>query len=120
MKALFDTCILIDYLNGIEAARGELAIYREKHISAITWVEVLVGAVAATEPATRRFLDGFHLVEVDGAVREETVALRRAYRIKLPDAMIWASARAHALTLVTRNTKDFTETLPRIRIPYHL
>ncbi len=120
MKALFDTCILIDYLNGVEAARTELALYREKYISAITWMEVLVGAIMATEAATRLFLDGFQLIEIDGAIREETVALRRAYRIKLPDAMIWASARIHGLDLITRNTKDFSETLPQIRIPYRL
>jgi predicted nucleic acid-binding protein len=80
----------------------------------------LVGAVPASEPATRRFLGGFHLIEIDSAVREEAVTLRRAHRLKLPDAMIWASARIHALTLVTRNTKDLTDDPPHIRIPYRL
>jgi len=44
MKALFDTNILIDYLNGNEAARIELAHYAQPLISSITWMEVMVGA----------------------------------------------------------------------------
>ncbi|MGH8556467.1 MAG: type II toxin-antitoxin system VapC family toxin [Methylococcales bacterium] len=120
MNALLDTCILIDYLNGIAAARAELMLYQGKHISAITWMEVLVGATPDTEPATRHFLEGFHLLETDHAVREEAVTLRRTHRLKLPDAIIWASARIHALPLVTRNTKDFSDTPPLIRIPYRL
>lgn len=44
MKAVFDTNILIDYLNGRIEAETELARYRERLISRITWMEVLVGA----------------------------------------------------------------------------
>lgn len=118
MNGLFDTCILIDYLNNIAAARGELMRYREKHISVITWIEVLVGATPDTEPGTRRFLNRFRLIEIDAEVREEAVMLRRHYRLKLPDATIWASARTQGLTLVTRNIKDFPESMAGVRIPY--
>ena len=44
MKAVFDTNILIDYLNGIEAARTELNQYSIRQISVISFIEVLVGA----------------------------------------------------------------------------
>ena len=44
VKALFDTNILIDYLNGFEQAKAELARYSDKAISLITWMEVIVGA----------------------------------------------------------------------------
>ena len=44
MKALFDTNILIDYLKGIEAAQEELARYRHRLVSIVTWMEVLAGA----------------------------------------------------------------------------
>ena len=120
MKAVFDTCILIDYLHGMEAARTELRFYREKHISVITWMEVLVGATPKDEPATRRFLNRFQPIEIDRTIREEAVTLRRAHRLKLPDAIIWASARMCDLDLVTRNTRDFSDTQPQIRIPYRL
>ena len=52
MKALFDTNILIDYLNGIDAARQEIARYEHPSISLITWMEVLVGTTAEEEQKT--------------------------------------------------------------------
>ena len=36
-----------------------------------------------------------------------TAELRKKHRIKLPDAIIAATAIAYSLTLVTRNTDDF-------------
>ena len=48
------------------------------------------------------------------------VALRKEHGIRLPDAIIWASADVHALLLVTRNTKDFGTDRPGIRVPYKL
>lgn len=120
MKGLFDTCILIDYLNGITAARDELALYREKFISVITWMEVLVGTKPDAETGTRTFLNRFQRIEIDPMVQEEAITLRREQRLKLPDAIIWAGARIHGLTLVTRNNKDFSESMPGIRIPYRI
>jgi len=35
--------------------------------------------------------------------------IRKQYKIKLPDAIIAATARIYNLTLLTRNTKDFQE-----------
>jgi predicted nucleic acid-binding protein len=53
-------------------------------------------------------------------VAEEAVRIRRQRRLKLPDAIILATARVHGLVLVTRNTKDFDPADPAIRIPYAL
>ncbi len=44
VKALFDTNILIDYLNGIPQAREEVALYDDSAISIISWMEVMAGA----------------------------------------------------------------------------
>ena len=44
MKLFFDTNILIDYLNGIEPAQSEIERSGERHISIITWMEMLAGA----------------------------------------------------------------------------
>jgi predicted nucleic acid-binding protein len=43
VRALFDTNVLIDYLNGVEAAKKEMVLYEHHAISTITWMEVLVG-----------------------------------------------------------------------------
>lgn len=120
VNALFDTNILVDHLNGVPQARTELQRYSEKAVSILTWMEVMIGASPDLEPATRRFLGGFNVVPVDAQIAECAVGLRRSHRIKLPDAVIWATAQVHALLLVTRNTKDFPEGDPGVRAPYRL
>ncbi|PKA40209.1 type II toxin-antitoxin system VapC family toxin [Rhizobium sullae] len=118
VKALFDTNILIDYLNAIPEARDELDRYERRAISIITWMDVLIGAAHEVEAATRSFLNSFQVIAVDSAIAEGAVCLRQRHRIKLPDAIIWSTADTHSLLLVTRNTKDFPADNPGIRVPY--
>ncbi|MFV8833340.1 type II toxin-antitoxin system VapC family toxin [Aquisalimonas sp. APHAB1-3] len=122
MKALFDTNILIDYLNGIDEARIELGRHQSRAISIVTWMEVLVGAKDENEEhVIRGFLAGFQVIELDGSIAEKAITLRQQQnRIRLPDAIIQASAETQNALLVTRNTKDFEATHPGIRIPYTL
>jgi len=120
VKALFDTSILIDFLQGIPAARNELNRYEDKAISVVTWMEVMVGASLQTEQGTRDFLNGFALVAVNEAIAERAVTLRRRHRLKLPDAIVWASAQVQAMLLVTRDTKGFPVDDPGIRMPYRV
>jgi len=120
VKALFDTNILVDYLNAVPHARTELRRYTEKAVSIITWMEVMVGATDEVEVATRSFLSSFDVIALDGEIAEHALSLRRNHHIKLPDAIIWATAQAHAMLLVTRNSKDFAAGDPGVRIPYRL
>ena len=119
MKALFDTNILIDYLNGRDEAQRELAAYRQRLISIVTWMEVLAGARHDAEAdVIAMFLRDFRLVELSRDVAREAVDIRRTHRLKLPDAVIWASARTESALLVTRNTKDFPPHHAGVRVPY--
>jgi predicted nucleic acid-binding protein len=123
VKALFDTNILIDYLNGIPAAKTELDRYTGKDgkaISVVTWMEVLVGTTPETDNATRGFLAGFQSLPIDSPVASRSVELRKSHKIKLPDAIVWATAQVHGRILVTRNTKDFAEDELGVRVPYRL
>ena len=120
VKALFDTNILIDFLNAVPQARTELTRYREKAISIISWMEVMVGAETQVEGPTRVFLNTFDIIPLANDVAERAVELRREHGIKLPDAVVWASADIHSMLLVTRNTKDFAKDAPGIRVPYTL
>ena len=120
VKALFDTNILIDYLNAIPEARAELLLHQEKAISVITWMEVMVGAPASLESATAAFLAGFETVGIDSPTSVRAVTLRRTHRIKLPDAIIWATAQCSGMLLVTRDARDFRAGDPGIRLPYVL
>ncbi len=120
MHALFDSNILIDYLNGITAAKDELARYESRSISVITWMEVLAGAPPAADLATRSFLEQFKMIGIDAKIAFRAVELRREKRMKLPDAIIFASAQILGLLLVTRNTRDFDPELPSVRMPYRI
>ena len=119
MKALFDTNILIDYLNGLDAAKTEIARYGERLISVITWMEVLVGARGEAETdVIEMFLRDFRVVEPTRRIARDAVEIRRTAKVRLPDALIWASARAESALFVTRNSKDFPKTDPGVRVPY--
>lgn len=120
VKALFDTNILIDFLNGREPARAELALYTDKAISMITWMEIMVGVNDENRQATAAFLRHFTCIDIDQSVAERAVALRRTYRLKLPDAIIWACAMTHDRVFVTRDSKDIPADHPGVRIPYRL
>lgn len=121
MKAVFDTNILIDYLNGVAGAKRELEQYEEISISIVTWMEVMTGAESAEdEMVTRSFLSRFKTQPIDLPLSERAVKIRRQHRIKLPDAIIWATAKELGRILVTRNTRDFSEAEPGIRVPYKL
>lgn len=120
MKALFDTNILIDYLNGITAAKIEIERYPYIAISMITWMEVMVGTKPEEEAAVRRFLSRFEHIPLTTAIAERTIHIRRETRMRLPDAIIRASAENEHALLVSRNTKDFPENEPWVRVPYKL
>ncbi len=118
VRAVFDTNLLIDYLNGVAEAGVEIGRYDQGFISVLTWMDVMVGAAAPVAAATENFLSGFGLIPVDHAVARRAVAVRRTHRMKLPDAIIWASALANNMLLVTRNTRDFPSDDPGVRVPY--
>lgn len=120
MIAVFDTNIVIDALNGVTEADAEYSRYERVLISRITWMEVLIGA-DGDDTQLRDFLEAyFQIIPLDLVVSENAVQLRRAYHIRLPDAIIWATAKAYDAVLVTRNTKDFKPEWDGIRVPYSL
>jgi len=120
MIAVFDTNIVIDALNGAGQADEEYARYERVLISLITWMEVMVGA-EGDETELRDFLGTqFEIVPLDAVTAENAVQLRRDHHIRLPDAIIWGTAKTHNAILVTRNTKDFKSEWESIRFPYTL
>lgn len=121
MKAVFDTNILVDYLNGLPQAAEELNRYNQRLICQITWMEVMAGCRDdQEEQLVRGFLATFDVVPIDAQVAETAVILRRANRLRLPDAIILATAECSHALLVTRDTKDFPSDTPGIRVPYRL
>ena len=119
LKALFDSDVLLDFLDGFSPAAAELARYRERNTSIISWMELLAGAKGKTDEETRRdFLNHFNVLPLTMEVAEEAVAVRREHRVKPPDAIIWATAIVHGCLLISRNTKDFPSDDAGVRFPY--
>ena len=119
MRTLFDTNILIDYLKGVPAAETLVGKTRHRMVSVVTWMEVLAGArTPEEEDVIEMFLRDFKLVELSRPIARGAVALRRTRRLRLPDAIILATAQHESALLVTRNTKDFPAADPGVHVPY--
>ncbi len=119
MKAIFDTNILIDYLKGINAAAEEIARFEIKAISIITYIEVLVGLDdEITIKSVKQFLNTFEIILVNQKIADLSILARKKHKLKVPDAIIFATAQSLDALLVTRNTKDFSLNLPMVRTPY--
>ena len=80
-------------------------------ISVITRIELLTKTEPASEYATMQsFVQSVDVLSLDELVTQQTISLRQQHRVKLPDAIIAATALAHGLTLLTRNVSDFKAT----------
>ena len=121
IDAQFDSDILIDALNGIDAARIEIRRAGRKSISRISWTEVMAAADSRTLRAVEAFLGCFQVEEVGDAVARRAAALRAERKgLTLCDAIVLATAQIGGRILVTRNIKVFPAAMPGIRIPYTL
>jgi predicted nucleic acid-binding protein len=61
------------------------------------------------------FINDSLVIELEQQVKLKTAEIRKTYRIKLPDAIIAATALVYELTLVSRNTEDF-KNIPDLKI----
>jgi predicted nucleic acid-binding protein len=120
VTAVVDTNVLIDYLQGYHAAAEEFGRYDAIAVSAISaadlWTLATDGARVA---AVETLLATCDLVSVDAEVARQAGSLRRAHRLRLPDALVWATARVRGHLLVTRD-EGFPADTPEIRHPYRL
>lgn len=112
---LVDTDILVDVCRG-ETTAVEYLATAEAHgtvgISAVTRMELLIGCRDKTElRATERFLNRFATLPLNEAISQRAVKLVADYHLshsmRIPDALIAATALTAALPLATKNQKHF-------------
>lgn len=121
MKAVIDSDVLIDFLQGVPAAKTEIDRYRPALYSIISWMEIMSGAKSQDEEqAAEALFRSMKRIELSMVIARQAVIERKTNRLKLPDAIILASADLEGCQLVTRNSKDFDKEDPRVRIPYRL
>lgn len=110
MMILVDTNILIYYFNGLPQARQFLTAHAGNlAVSTVTVAEVLsYPSSDDTIKAMQQFLrDNFTWLDASCEIMLKSATLRRQKKIKLPDAIIGATAIHHQCSLVSRNERDF-------------
>ena len=117
---LLDSNILIDVLRGERVAQAWLQQQHRPSISVITWIEVLVGCRGSEQEVVEPWLESFDRLPIDQSVATLTVTLRQRHGLKVPDAIILATALRHGLHLATRNVRDFPLELGPVLHPYSL
>ena len=97
-KYLLDTNSLIYALN----RRLQIPLH-DYLVSVITEIELLSYSKLSSEDeeAIKALLSNFTIIILDEEIKEQTIAIRKAYKLKLPDSIIVASAIKHNATLVT-------------------
>ena len=99
---LVDTDVFIDHLRGaaeLKAGRNRL------HHSVVTRAELFAGNTATD--LVSQLLGPFRELVIDRPVAERAGRVVREFQLRVPDALIAATALEHRLTLVTRNLKNF-------------
>ena len=110
---LIDSNAVIEFLGGMLPSASndrleDIVDQNDHSLSVINQIEVLGFNGPAEEMRTlEEFVTGSTLLPLSDDVVQHTILLRKTYRIKLPDAIIAATALIHNLTLVTRNISDF-------------
>lgn len=110
---LLDTNTVIYYLQAALPEKAMLQLHTivdaQPLVSVITKIELLGFNTATIEEQTitETFINSSFVFNLDNAVINQTIDLRKQNKIKLPDAIIAATAIVYSLTLVTRNISDF-------------
>lgn len=110
---LLDSNAVMGYLNQDSTSgfigQFEQALLEGVAVSVITTIEVLGwrGHDAASRTSAESLLQCMAEIPLSASVVQQTITLRSEYSIKLPDAVIAATALANGLKLMTRNQADF-------------
>ena len=133
---VFDSNILIDYLNGIINALDVIDGCDDPVISKIVYMEVLVGCrhsaqvraalpedyeatLASVEHATRVWMKStFKVMPIDDLTADFSIEVRKQTNKKLPDTVIHATAILNGWSIVTRNPNDF-QAMSQIPVGLH-
>ena len=114
IKYLWDTNTAIYYLHQQFPSSAEQFIDSTLSdsgpaISAITEIELLCWKTATEKDleVLHNFMNDSLVFELEKDIKLKTADIRKAHKIKLPDAIIAATALIHDLTLLTRNVTDF-------------
>jgi len=113
MQYLLDTNVIIDYLQSklptsemqfVSSVVDDISV-----VSVISKMETLGFNFPLIKEQTlmETFVNYSAVLDIDERIVKQTILIKKAKRIKLPDAIIAATALVNHLTLITRNISDF-------------
>lgn len=112
-RYLIDTNAAIDYLAEAIPEKGlvflDEVIDNGYSISLISRIELYAYSKLSEQDQVSLdiMIAQSSMLNINDAIIEQTIKIRKTYKTKLPDAIIAATAMVHNLVLITRNLKDF-------------
>jgi len=108
--AILDSNIIIYLSKGILNSEEILNRYDYLCISIITYMEVMGFKFRDKEELEiiKELFDHIEMINITLEIAEDVIAIRQQKKMKLPDAIILATARYTSCDLLTANIKDFS------------
>jgi len=108
-RYLIDTNVVIDFLVNRLSPKGRKLVAHciddDPCISVISKIELLGFRLVSTE--IKDFVKSSLVIGLTDEIIDQTISLRKTYKIQLPDAVIASTAIVSGLTVLTRNFSDF-------------
>ena len=106
-RAVVDTSVLIDLAAG-DRTMGQVLEGLDVRISIITAIEFLAWPklTEASLPVARTFLQQYATEHIGSSIRDDAAMIKRKFKLKVPDAVIAATAMNLNAPLITRD-RDF-------------
>jgi len=119
-KFVLDTNTIIYHFQGLRPWTNFIKELRPSNVfvSVITRMELLAWDDLTTkgERQVRSFLDSLNVTSLSDAIETEAISLRRKARLKLPDAIIAATAVVFEATLVTNDKTMADLNWPNLKV----
>lgn len=114
-RYLIDTSAVIKYLTAVFPQQGILfmdhIVDEESILSFISEIELKVWNPSNPTDISiyNKFVSKSSIIRIDDAITKKTVDIRKNQKLKIPDAIIAATAMVNDFTLISDNDKDFTK-----------
>jgi predicted nucleic acid-binding protein len=116
LSSVYDSVILIDALNDVSNLSAPIGLDAHRVISVITRTEVLAGIKSDSErTAANLMLESCINIPVSEEISDLAAELRKQFRLKTADAIVYATAKVLGATLVTRD-KAFPDEADVVRV----